>query len=681
MVRTVNPIEIERKILQRAVDRVSLIGELDLVSENRDGKSLSWWANDVISRVGERAQREGNFKHFPASLAIWFTERAQQPESNAFWANMPAWVKQGKLGPEYIHALQVLHKNDFQAVLVHSNKYVQAARIHALLPPFAVPELFRKVRAAAKNGWDAGDLRNHLLELTSTYAVSVRYLLEYAPDQADDLLDRMIKSVKHPELAHEMLPAHIAGVAEEGAAPHPQRGGNPPSQPRVHLSVLDYPELEVVLPAVPGAQWTLVGTGVTQVGQESLLPAPTPPIIAQLGNDEPYTLLPKDIPILVFSNSGRYIKSGVLPKMGGMLVISRNLRLKPDPYADLGRLKGAWKTHVAYVVSGSDFELLNADGSLSSTVTSRSDINVEESMVPLLRFEHSQPVYSEIPKLLADHVLVIDNATGRGVQRMSGEFVVAGDHPPHISLSLKGERLGDSYEIEGLVMPGATMTASTTTLLPVRTAQVEITLPVGWCGPEKLELSHGYDSVLSVSDAAGQTYELSIEIPSLSWAVNDRREDTPQWTAEALLGQHADLTQFDGLRIYHGEPTPPRVSIFSGGRFLQNLVPEYQSHSSRASSHSYDLRSAHGLARTNVHEVVEVRAFVGSDEVVLIRFSAKERKKEWKSVSRRDFARQVGYSEDEMREARKENYLVDATERRERDRRLTENLRRRSRGL
>ena len=676
-----NPIEIERNILRPAVDRVSLIGELDLVSDNRDGKSLCWWASDVINRVGERAQREGTLKHFPASLAIWFTERAQQPESNAFWVNMPDWVKQGKLGPEYIHALKALQKNDFQAVLVHSNKYVQAARIHALLSPFAIPELFRKVHAATKNGWDAGDLRNHLLELTSTSAVSVRYLLEYSPDQADDLLDRMIKSVKHPQLAFEMLPPHIAALADQSAPMRSPRGSNSFSQPRVHLNVLDYPELEVLLPLVTGAAWTLTGAGVTQVGVEGVIAAPTPPIVAQLSKDDPYTLVPKDIPVLVFSNAGRYIKSGVLPTMGGMLVINRNLRLNPDPYADLGRLKGAWHTHMAYVVSGSDFELLNPDGSLNSRVTSRSDINLEESIVQLLRFEHSQPIYSQVPKLLADDVLVIDNADGRAMLRMAGDYVVDADHAPHISLSLKGERLGDSYEIEGLVMPGTTLSASTTTLLPGYATHVAITLPVGWNGTDELDLSHGDDCLLTVCDATGQSYELSLELPSLSWTVNDRREDTPQWTAETLLGSHSDLTQFEGLRIYHGEPEPPRVSVLSGGRFLQNLVPENQGPSSQASSHSYDLRSVHGLARTNIHEAIEVHAYVCTQEITLIRISTKAKQREWKSVSLRDFASEVGYTEDEMREARQDNYAVDANERRERDRRLTENLRKRSRRL
>lgn len=675
-----NPGEVERRILRPAVDRVSLIGELDLNAENSDGKSLSWWANDVVSRVGENAQRADNFKHFPAALAIWFTEHAQYPDSNAFWSTMPAWVKQGKLGPDYIEALQILKKNDFQAALVRSNRYVQAARIHALLPPFAIPDLFKKVRAAARNGWDAGDLRNHLLELTTTYAVSVRYLLEYASDEATDLLDRMIKSVLYPELAHEMLPAHIAAVAEGVAGARPPRETTL-RQPRVHLYVLDYPELELLLPSVPGVEWSILEAEDSRLIHEPVVTAPVPPVIAQLGADEPYTLIPKDLPVLVFSNSGAYIKSGVLPKMGGMVVVDRRLKLVPDPYADLGRLKGAWGAYVAYVVAGRNYELLDEDNSLRATVSSRSDIYVQESVEPLLRFRHSQRVYSEVPKLLADHVLVIDNVDGSAVQRMAGDYVVSEAHEPHVSLSLKGERLGDSYDIEGLIMPGVQLQAPTTTLIPGKSIAVDIKLPIGWNGPDKVELLHGNEFVLAVSDVAGRNFELSIEIPSLSWALNDRREDTPQWTAETLTGQHTDLTFFDAVRVYHGELTPPRVMAFSGGRLLQQLVPANQGRTGLSSSHVYDLRSLHGLVCTNAHETVEVRAVVANEEIVLIRLSTKVKKSEWKAVSLQELASQAGYSEDEMRAARRENYELEAIERKERDRRLTEDLRRRSRGL
>ena len=63
MVHLVKPIQIEEEILQRAVSLVTLIGELDLVSENRDGKSLGEWAQEVIEQVCENAQRSKSFKY------------------------------------------------------------------------------------------------------------------------------------------------------------------------------------------------------------------------------------------------------------------------------------------------------------------------------------------------------------------------------------------------------------------------------------------------------------------------------------------------------------------------------------------------------------------------------------------------------------------------------------------
>lgn len=682
------PYKIEHEILQPAVSRVSLIGELDLVSENRDGKSLGEWAHEVIERVGENAQRFKTFKEYPAALAIWLTQHAQQPEAHAFWSGLPDWVQQGRLGPEYVTALQCLRLNDFQAALINSNRYVQAARIHALLPPFAIPDLFKKVRAAARNGWDAGDLRNHLLESQSTSAVSVRYLLEYAPEQADDLLDRMIKAVRLPGTARELLPSHIAAVAGGSKSIPVDSNGSSASNPRIHLDVLNYPTLEVILPAVHDAQWSLMGTPVSPIGEGCELPAPTPPVVVQLDEGDRLTLLPTGQPVLVFSNSGYYIKSGVLPKMGGVLVIEHRLHLKPDPYADLGRLRGVWATHSAYVVAGNDYEVCDSDSARVALVQSRSDLNVEEEFVSSLFFARRQPVYSEVPRLLADRALVIDNAAGVASQRRAGESVVDTGHGPVLSLSIKGERLGDSYEIEGLVMRGARLT-TTTTLLPDRPTHAELTLPIGWSGPQTIELTHNGAHVIVVSDSTGQTYDLTIEVPSLSWAVHRRQVDPPEWTDEALQREHADLPQIEGLRVNHGEATPPNVTVLAGGRSVQNLVPANQGVGGTSSSHYYDLRSVHGLARTNVHETVEIRARLCGDDIVLMCFTTQAedvqrespKRIQWKSVSLRDVASEAGYTEDEMRAARNANREAESAERRERDRLLTESLRRRSRGL
>ena len=534
---------------------------------------------------------------------------------------------------------------------------------------------------AVKNGWDAGDLRNYLLESTQSSAVSVRYLLEYAPEQADDLLDRMIKAVRLPDVARELLPAHIAAVAD-GAKPFSRATkGLLDQSPRLNLDVLAYPTLEVLLPAVPNAQWMLSGITVAQLGESCALPAPVPPVVAQLGDGDPVTLLPAGLPALVFSRLGRYIKSGVLLKTGGIVVIARGLHLQPDPYSDLDRLRGVWGTHTAHLVAGVDYEVCDRDGTRVALITSRSDISVEEVVVPRLRYAKSQPVYSEMPKLLADHARVIDNDTGVVSHRQVGDPLVDADHGPVVSLAIKGNRLGDSYEIEGIVMPGARLVTPANTLLPGRRSHAELTLPIGWRGPQTIELLPNSDHDVEVSDATGQTYNLTIDVPSLSWVVLRRHADSPEWTAETLFRESTALPQIEGLRVYHGEATPPTLTVLAGGRPVQNLVPANQGPSGTSSSHYYDLRSVHGLARTNVHEVVEIRARLCDAEIVLIHFAAEAKKVHWKSVSLRDVASEAGYTEDEMRAARSANSEAEAAARRERDRLLTEHLRRRSRGL
>ncbi len=679
-VADVNPLVIESKIIAPALQHVRLIGELDLESESYEGRSLSCWSREVVDLVGPNSQKDGTLRLFPGALAVWFTERAQNVDGSAFWRGMPDWVKQQRLGPAYIEALRTLGKPDFQTALVNSNRYVQAAKIHALLPPYAIPEVAKKVEAAVRAGWDAGDLRNNLLQSSNTAAVSVVYLLREAPEQATDLLDRMIKVTRHPELASELLPAHIVGALSGNSETHNKRATASLTMPRLQLGLLDYPELLVVLPESASGRWSLIDHPTGALEPNQVLPAPVAPILVQSEECEPITLVPEKPQALVFSRTGRYVKTGLLPNAGGILVVENQYKVSPDPYASLDRLSGEWRTHTAYEVAAGDYEILDPRGDRVALVTSQTGVSVSEEIVPRLYLNSSQPVYSEIPRLLSDRALVIDNENGDSAIRSFGEEVVAPPHSPHISLSLKGQRLGDQYEIEGLVMPGTAFQASTRTLLPDRASKAKLVLPAGWRGPETFELAHGDLHRFTVTDSSGQAYELSASFPSLSWALHHQNEDAPAWTAEPVKGLTENITDFNTIWIHHGEDAPPVTRVFLNGRSIHVLEPERDRSRTQTFTTAFDLRSLHALARTSAAELVEIRTLIGHEEVTLVQLQPRP-KKPWRTVSRGELGSAAGYSQDDLRAARRENLDAELAERRERDRRLTDRLRRASRGL
>lgn len=679
-----HPFLIERHILQPALERISLVGQLDLHGDTHQERSLLSWSHEVIDRVGELAQDKGNFKEFPAALVIWMTERAQLEDTRRFWTSMPAWVKQSRLGPAYIEALGILKLQNFQDVLVNSNRYVQTAKIHGLLPPYAIPKLVQRVRAAVAAGWDAGDLRNDLLNSQAGIAVSVRYLMQYAPEEATDLLDRMMTAVRHPDLSNELLPKHIATKMESGGGDTPGARSTRVRMPWLQLEVLDDPQLEIIFPDVGSDRWVVEGVAGHIGPVEQVITAPTPPIVVRNSNDSAMTLVPSGTDVLVFSNLGRHLKTNELPKMGGLIVVPSSCSIVPSPYANLGRLGGSWRTHTAFRAAPGTYEVFGADGTKLATVRSHSDILVEERALPRLHLAPSKPVYFEIPRLLADRILVVDNETGSATRRAAGEYVVSPEHQPLVSLSLKGDRLGDQYEIEGLIIPGAELEVSATTLVRDCTASAQLSLPSGWRGSSEFEVPFGTTPRITVEGPGGNAYDLDVVVPSLRWTVKDSREASSPWTDHTVEGSPADLAHFELLRMRHGEAAAPVVRVFSNGRHVQVLTPQQSSESGFGFTNSYDLRSVHGLARTNATETIEVRAAVSASEVVLVHLKTRsynnmKRPSPWTTVTLADLKKL--HPQDEMEAAHAENLEAERAARRERDRILTEQLRRASRGL
>lgn len=680
-----NPLRIEEDILRPALEHVALVGELDLHSETyRDSKSLLSWAHEVIDHVGPLVQKKGNFSLFAGALVIWITERAQLDDTTDFWTSMPAWVKQSRLGPAYVEALGILKLPDFQDVLVNSNRYVQTAKIHGLLPPYAIPKLVQRVRTAVKAGWDAGDLRNDLLNSQAGIAVSVRYLMQYAPEQATDLLDRMMTAVKHPDLSPDLLPKHIANKMQSGRSDTRAVRAIAARMPWLQLEVLDDPQLEIIFPVEGTGHWTVEGASGHIGADEQVFPAPTPPIVVRDRDDTAMTLVPSGAEVLVFSNLGRHIKTNELPKMGGLIVIPSSFSIVPSPYANLGRLGGDWRTHTAFRAAPGTYEVFDTGGTKITTVTSRSDILVEEKVLPRLQLVPSKPVYSVVPRLLADRILVVDKETGIATRRAAGDWVVPTEHQPFVSLSLKGERLGDQYEIEGLIIPGAELKVSATTLLRDRANSALLSLPSGWQGPSEFEVPFGTTPRITVEGPGGRAYDLDVVVPSLRWTVKDSREASSPWTDDSIEGSPTDLVHFELLRVRHGEAVAPVVRVFSNGRHIQALTAQESSESGFSFTHSYDLRSVHGLARTNAAETIEVRAAVGASEVVLVRLKTRsynnlKQPSPWTTVTLADLKKL--HPEDEMEAAHAENLEAERAARRERDRILTEQLRQASRGL
>ena len=680
-----NPINIEGEYLLPSVREVTLIGELDLDSPFVGGESLSELAEEVISKVGAQPASKRRFDLFPAALTIWFTSKARTGEDSSFWPSLPSWARQVELGPAFVDALVALEKPDFQDVLDHSNRFVQAAKIHGLVPPYAVERLVKLVRRAVHLGWDAGDLRNYMLGLSGVGAVSLKYLLKYAPAQGIDLLDRIAKSVRQPDVACDLLPTYVAASLLGSGAGSTTLGSVRSARPRVFLNTYDTPSLEVVFPSDEMDEWLLDGDGGQRDADEpSVVAAPPAPVTAVRG-DENYPLIPAGLEALVFSDSGSYIKSGILPRTGGILVVARGMHTAPPAYARLGRLRGAWNTHEAFIVAGGEVRLLRADGSLATVISASTDSYVDVQTVARVRYRRTLPVYSSVPVCRVAAVRVVDNETGVAYDCSEGTPVIAADHSPGLALSLKGARLGAYFDVEGLVAPGMEFHAQVTTLLPGRSVDAELVLPNGWRGPTRVGVRHGEHPGIAVIDERGRQHELTIELPSLVWSVVDRRIERTPVTSETIIGRPDDLTFMDRLNLHHGEGAPPRVWACSSGGLFQELSPEYVGRREQHLPHTYDLRSLHGLAHTNANEVIEIWVRIAEEDLALLRLSprvvVRRDKEKWTRVGQDDLAQALHYSDEEMAAARYENDEVEAARRRSRDRDLTANLLRWSRQL
>ena len=146
-----SPIEIEKFLRSEIIRRqVTLIGELDLV-EPTTYAGINWslldLANYLVSKpiirstLTNTSTWSNGIWPYPATLAIWSVGHAQtEKDGNKLWELLEDYStsQKSKLAELFYQAVSNLGLEMFEGELENAQKYVQLARIHAMIPDFAI---------------------------------------------------------------------------------------------------------------------------------------------------------------------------------------------------------------------------------------------------------------------------------------------------------------------------------------------------------------------------------------------------------------------------------------------------------------------------------------------------------------------------------------------------------------
>lgn len=586
-----NPRSIDEELTRRIEGaQIALLGELDL-GAGTDYAGLGWsmyelasfcLETDAVRTQLETASSKQTFS-FPAILAVWAVARAQELEDgDELWATAPiAKNKQGLIGPKFREAIQTLGLEDFSDHLRGLQQYVALARMHAIVPTYAVRAFVDHIRRGCERHQHAQVIYQDLLT-ASDMTVPVRQLLREKPDLGTDLVTRAILTVRR--CADSGLPPRLTAALLDqtrGSRYSASRFTEPP------IIKLDPTMRQLYL--ADGRGWTVSANG-RAVDANNL---PACDLQAESRNGGAVPLLTLTDGYLVFDSTLSLVDGRSIPSAGGYLLWGPEVRfdlalLSAEPDDMLGAWRG-WQ--LAPIHTQQRFEVHLPNGALRF-LGIRQTLTVEAQPLRWLQTTDNLPVYGNMPRLAAGLTAsVIDHAT-RARRQLTDGGVIHELVPGPFDVTVYAA-LGRSIDMKGLYIPGLAIDGSDNSLLPAEHRTVIFTADPGWTLPEPIVVVAGGDPVTVLAlGTDGQQYEMLLSPSFITWSIEfvGRAPEYLSTPGNYRYEQLIDLRRI----VLHGLSTSdePRLTVHEANALVMSIPG-----SRRDADLVFDLRAVAGARR------------------------------------------------------------------------------------
>ena len=543
--------------------QITLIGELDLIEPTSYadiGWSLLDLANYLVSKpiikttlTDTRTWSNGIWP-YPSTLAIWSVGHAQTAKDGTKLWELDGYstTQKAKLAELFSWSIKALGLESFEGELENAQRYVQLARIHAMIPDFAIERYCEIINRGVNFSRPKAQILNEIVS-DNVISKSVARLFSGNPTIGLDLIERSFNFVAY---GHQIdLPDRIKSrLSNRGV--RKRKVARVSSFPKVIFVEWDR---NIEIRSAPS--WKLEDSSGRIVDSQNV---PSRTVFTTDGTSERIELLNPNLGFLLFDEDGNLTDNRYLPNGGGFFLWNSKVQLLSEiPHLDPGYIAGdEWSDwQYTYFQSLNRLDIL-IDGLGEKSFVQRKSLAVEIEEVPHLMNADRQPVFTSYPFVTEKQFLKItDNLLGEQWVLDNRVGPIRDDSGGEIDLTLSAG-LGKSKNFRGLVIPGIEIIGLANALRKDETRKVTIKFPFEWkvkfpsAQADKSEVNLSIEGktdnpipMIRVSDPKGAEYLIGIDVPILSWSIEYKNRENVMVASE--LNHGIDDRKFIQALILH----------------------------------------------------------------------------------------------------------------------------------
>jgi hypothetical protein len=647
-----NPRHIEAFLSEKIQSaQVTLLGEIDL-SEPANYGGNDWSLSELAEYLIEKPIIKQEISHasafkisYPATIAIWAVFQAQSSmDGSHLWTNLEGYSQahQIKFAKAFSDAISILGLESFENELQDTQRHLMLARIHSMIPNFAVERYVALIKRAVKFHWPAENVFQEI-QRAPDISEAVKKLFVAKPEIGLDLIRRSLQSTIYggqfglPTRLIEKLSMSTDGRSKQKQMVTP-------------IIVFNESFCEFELRGSSG--WSIEIDGFDGYSGGALPPAN---IKVSRGGNPAFQILNYDRGFLLFEADGQQIEGSKLPNGPGFIAWVQGVEILDQALAQEAWPIYSWPDwQYSYFEDLKHLVVRDIKGNLHGFTATKS-LQIATSTVPFLIFgDDHLPVFNSWPVLGADQVAhLTDNSSGESYKlSIEGEELEI-DTGFNIDFTVTGG-LGLSEHFRGLVIPGLNVIGLDRPLLSGETREVEFSFPEDWhILGNHTDLKSDSNSItvdstqapllpwIRIKSPDGEIHNVGIALQVLTWSLEYRGEE-PLILAREIIQDIRLLPNLQALVLHNIHQRVPRLLVRNGRVDSENV--RVQPGVARGADARYDLRS---LSNSSVDPETFLCLTWNNATLVLASFRKQVHgaRKKMTTVSQKDLLEAVLHSE------------------------------------
>jgi hypothetical protein len=318
--------------------QVTLLGEIDL-SEPANYGGNDWSLSELAEYLIDKPIIKQEISHavatktsYPATIAIWAVFQAQSSiDGSHLWTNLEGYSQahQIKFAKAFSDAISILGLETFENELQDTQRHLMLARIHSMIPNFAVEKYVAQIKRAAKFHIPQENVFQEI-QRAPDISEAVKKLFAAKPEIGLDLIRRSLQSTIYGgQFGLPMRLIEKLSMSTDGRSKLKQ----------ITAPIIVFNESFCEFELRGSSGWSIEIEGLSGYSGGALPPAN---IQVSLGGNPAFQILNYDRGYLLFEADGRQIEGSKLPKGPGYIAWGKGVEVLDEALAREGLPIHSW---------------------------------------------------------------------------------------------------------------------------------------------------------------------------------------------------------------------------------------------------------------------------------------------------------------------------------------------------